>query len=108
MALGELMDVVTRHWSFDDHSYPGLAQLSDAQRRAFALRHILMHQQKAAGRLAEVCEPVDHGAPLDEGKLRLATRNFFINTLRLAAAAGMTAEDLTAVVHDWAAQKHVP
>lgn len=109
MTLGGLMDLVAQHWPFDEQSYPGLVQLAgNTEWRMFALRHILMHQQKAAGRLAEVCEPVDHGAPLDEEKLRLVTRNFLINTLRLASAAGMTAEGLTTAVHNWAALKHAP
>ena len=108
MSLDDLMETVLRHWSFDANSYPVMVGLSEKDSKVFALRHILMHQNKAVGRLAEVCEPADHGAPLDEEKLRTATRNFLINTLQLASVAGIRAGDLETAVQGWAAQKHAP
>lgn len=60
-----------------------------------------MHQAKALGRIAEAIEPCDHGEGIDEEKLRLAVRNFFINTLRLAEMCGITGEDLAHMVEDF-------
>lgn len=108
MELKELAELVTTHWPFDDGNYPRMHGLQVEERQEFALRHILMHQQKAVAKLTEVVEPPDHGAPLDDGKLRQATRNFLINTLRLAVAAGISADELVASVQSWASEAHIP
>jgi len=108
MELVELTELVAKHWPFDESNYPRMQGLSEGDRKEFALRHILMHQQKAVAKLTEVIEPLDHGAAPDEGKLRQATRNFLINTLRLAAVAGISAEELAASVQNWLSETHVP
>lgn len=108
MNLQDLVALIVENWPFDETSYPGTQGLSETERQCFALRHILMHQAKAVGKLSEVVEPHDHGAPLDEEKLRLAIRNFFINTLRLAETAGVSVDELTHSVMGWASEKHQP
>lgn len=109
MNIGDLTDIIVKDWPFDVTNYPRLARIPTEQHREFAIRHILMHQQKACGKLAEVSEPMEHGvvALLDETKLRLATRNFLINTLRLAVVVGITPDQLVRQVQSWAAEKHV-
>lgn len=104
MDLQNLMELVERHWPFDEENYPGLPGVSDRD----VLKHILFHQIKAATKLTEVVESMDHGAPLDEKKLRQAIRNFLINTLRLADVADISAAELETEVKKWAAELHVP
>ena len=108
MDLNNLMAVVFEHWPFDYDNYPRMQKLSEEEKRAFIIRHILMHQAKAVAKVTEAVEPFDHGAPLDHNKLQLSTRNFFINTLRLASAIGISSEELAAYVQQWVSEKHKP
>lgn len=108
MHLRNLVDTVVEHWPFDEESYPAMRGLTTEERRRFALRHVLFHQVKAVAKLTETMERHDHGAPLDEVKLQQAIRNFLINTLRLAAVAGIKPNRLTADIQGWASEKHAP
>lgn len=96
---------VLERWPFDGLDDPEMEERLVHERRVFALRHILMHQAKALGKLLEAVEPCDHGAQCDEEKLRLTVRNFFINTLRMAEVSGMTADDLVESIRRWAGGK---
>lgn len=108
MDLVALMKTVEDNWPFDEANYPGYDEIPEGERMRFKLRHILDHQIKAAGRLAGVTELLDHGACLNEAELAHATRNFLINTLRLAAASELSPTELTSLVQQWAAEKHKP
>lgn len=108
MELQELMDIVVGTWPFDAENYPLMNGLSPERRKEFVLRHILMHQAKALAKLTEVIEPLDHGAPLDDLKLCQATRNFLINTLRLADVVDMRARALARAIQEWAGEPHIP
>jgi len=102
MDLCTLTDTVVRHWPFNAEHYPILRHLPAEEHAHFSLGHILDHQIKACGKLAEVVEPLAHGAPIDDFRLHLATRNFLANTLRLAAVAGITPDELAAEMSVWA------
>lgn len=105
MDIEKLMAFVVERWRFDAENYPGIEKLFAFKREVFALRHILMHQAKALGKAMEAVEPCDHGERIDEEKLRLAIRNSLINTLRLAEASGMSADDLLKSIENWAEEK---
>ncbi|OGD37121.1 hypothetical protein A2850_04960 [Candidatus Azambacteria bacterium RIFCSPHIGHO2_01_FULL_51_74] len=107
-TLGNMIDVVEKHWPFDETTYPELHSLSQEQKNLFTLKHILFHQIKAVAKLTEVCEVVDHGKSLDGDKLHVAVRNFFINTLRLTRAAGYEEDGLKTLVRLWVEEKHQP
>lgn len=95
MNLQELMNLVAQNWSFDEKSYPELQECSDKKRIVkFAVQHILQHQVKALGQLAETTESWDHGLEEKNINLRIATRKLFKNTLRLAEILGLSAHDL--------------
>lgn len=102
-----LSRLVVRHWPFDREEYPHLPQDTHGA-WLFALQHIAAHQAKAVGNIYAVLEPMDHGRPYDYEKMKLALRNLLINTLRLAAIAGISVEELERAIWGWAADKQKP
>lgn len=107
MDITDLIDMIVKCWPFDAANYPRLAHISGSQHREFAIRHILMHQMKSCGKLAGICEPMEHGlVTIDEAELRLITRKFLVNTLRLAAVVGITRDQLEEDISHWAAEEH--
>jgi len=108
MELKELMELIEESWTFDENNHPGIDRLSADQVSLFAVRHILMHQQKAVGRLVEAYEPTDHWQPLIKSAVLLAVRNSLVNTLRLASTIGLKASELEGYVLGWAKEHHTP
>ena len=108
MDLQELSELVSSNWLFTEEYYPALKGLSEKERRLFSLWHILMHQVKAAGKLSAAIEREEHGILMDEENLRLATRNFLLNTIRLADVANMNMDELEREVGVWISDKHQP
>lgn len=103
MDLKTLMKLVEEHWQFTNEEYPGYGALTPPRQQLFRLRHILLHQTKAVGYLAQVCEPVEHGQELNTEPLPQIARKFFHNALQLALAIGMTPEDLVGTTEPVAA-----
>lgn len=102
MELQKLMEVVEANWHFDGEKYPHLPEGLDIEaQQNFILKHILLHQQKTLGKLAEICESVDHGAEMDLIKLGEVAGKMFVNTLRLAMVSGMPNFRLEVFVQEW-------
>jgi len=107
MDISELMELVKQNWQFDEEHYPGLPSDSDVK-KLFSLKHVLYHQQKAVGKMAEAIEPYDHGKELNVSLLKLAVRNSFINTVRMACVLGITPHGLAEEVRGWRKENHEP
>jgi len=104
--LRELIPFVAEHWKFDGEKYPDLSGVEDPILiQGFIIRHIALHMAKATGALGSLGERIDHGELSDEKELRLYIRKFFVNTLRLAEVAGMSASDLVDEVTAWAMEQ---
>ena len=96
------MDMITGKWPFDSKNYPALGKLDggfdpDEQVARFAINHIVKHQLKAMGKLAEVMEPFDHGHRQNfvvRDRLDEAVVKSFINAVRLASMTGFSAQKL--------------
>ena len=91
--LGELIELISRHYVFTTDHYPQLP-LDETRKLQFALRHCAFHFAKTAGQLATVCEAMDHGEDADEEALRALTPKSLINTLKLAELIGLSEVDL--------------
>lgn len=111
-ALKELMELIEKAWPFDGKEYPALRGNPPQEVvRDFAVRHIMYHQQKAATRMAEICETKDHEGKItaeDLELLRTTVRKSFINTLRLAAMLEIPAGELMKTATNWATEKLIP
>lgn len=95
MKLQELIDEVAKNWSFDEaKNYPGMEKLTEDEKKAFAIRHILFHQMKSIGAFAELIEQCEHGKDLDYKKLHMTIYKSLKNSLRLAKIVGISAEDI--------------
>lgn len=88
MTISEWQTTIARIWPFTSKTYPFFTDDCDA------IRHVVLHQNKDAGRLAAAIEPVDHGHPPDRVLARRAVRNSLVNTLRLCDLLDLSAEDL--------------
>ncbi len=108
MELEHLMKLIREEWVFDESNYPPIKSMSQKEMKIFAIRHTLMHQAKALAKGMEALERFEHGLPLDEEKLRLSTRNFFINTLKMAESMGISPKQLEDEVQQLADEKHKP
>lgn len=106
MDLGELQAVARVNWTFTERDYPVLARTVKEDRLLFALRHAILHQQKAAGNLAAIAEAMDHGGPLNRELLVATLRKQLVNTMECASVAGIPALELEADILKWAAEKH--
>ena len=100
MNLTEVLQAAEVSWPFNEASYPGYAQLSPDEQLLFAVRHILLHQGVALGRLATAIEPAEHGrrAALGLHDAQLALKSFVRNTVRLAALLGVSGEALESII----------
>lgn len=108
MDLQDLIRLVKEEWPFDKDHYPAIKKMSQKEKRIFAIRHILMQQAKALAKGMEALERFEHGLPLDEEKLRLSVRNFFINTLKMAEFVGISPDQLADDLQQWADEQYRP
>ena len=108
MNVEHLMKMVNEEWVFDKINYTPMKSMSQKEKRLFAIEHVLKHQTKALAKAIETLERFEHGTLLDEEKLRLSVRNFFINTLRLADIVGISPKELAGDVQQWADEKYKP
>lgn len=108
--LRDISRVVREAWNFNSENYPIMKPLvkKGFERKGFILSHIALHQQKAAGRMAEAIEPMGHGGPLNRATLLKSIRNSIINSLRCADIAGITPDEIEMEIDKWAKEQHVP
>jgi len=117
MTLREALELVKDCWPFDEKNYPDLRALHDHfDRRNFMLQHILLHQQKTLGRLAELFEGLEHYR--DQKTVAMvqnrtetfhrAARNFLINALRFNEVMNLKPEEIEEALRHWAKKKHEP
>ncbi len=94
--LEDILAFVTKNWIFSEEKYPGLKGLNHQDRRVFAVRHILEHEMKSLGQLAETIQDCEHGGNFNEQKARDVFAKMLRNTLRLSELLNMSAEELLA------------
>jgi len=95
--LKKLMDLLATVWKCDPARYPELKGMSAAERQNFLLKHSILHITKTNGKLAALCEDYDHNkqsSPEADAKMKTAAVKMFINALKLAEEAGVSAEEL--------------
>ena len=92
MPLQEMIDNVVATWPFDKKNYKDWYEFWPQDRKMiYALKHILLHQQKALAAIAEVAEKFDHKgglSPEDEAQIIIAIRKMMLNSLRMVDIAG--------------------
>lgn len=92
MTLQEMIDKVVKGWPFDKKNYKDWYEFWPKDRKMiYALKHILLHQQKALAAVAEVVEKFDHEgnlSPEQEAQIIIAIRKTILNSLRMAEVAG--------------------
>lgn len=108
MDIREAFVLIEERWPFDSATYPELDGKPAAERWVFAVRHVLEHQAKSLGKLAELCEPKEHVSnpefsASEMGSLQGLSVKFLMNALRLARTSGMDAEDVARHIRLWAA-----
>lgn len=101
MDLQELYNHANSKFTFDEKSYPALVQLLGIERENFALKHILIHQQKVLGKISSIMESADHGDPIDKDYMSSEITKLFMNSLQMAGAAGISFEDFSKQVGKW-------
>ena len=94
ISLNGLMEVIGNHWRFDGQNYRGYDQLDKRGKQLFPLKHTVLHYNKSLGALAAEAEKADHGDPVDNEALRVATTKMLATTLNLANHLGMTPREL--------------
>jgi hypothetical protein len=94
--LKKLMGHIAKVWECGVERYPALRNMGPNERRNFLVNHSLLHVTKTLGKLAAACEDYDHKGSsasrvqeAEDAAIRL-----FVNSLKLAQEAGLTAEDL--------------
>lgn len=95
--LSRLMKHISATWVCDETRYPQLAAMSAAERQDFVVKHSLLHLMKTMGKIAAVCEHLDHGEPYahkDAAELEASAVKLFVNVLKLADELGLSADDL--------------
>jgi restriction endonuclease Mrr len=92
--LDRLIEYTAKHFTFDEGTYPELAGASEEQRLKFALRHMAIHFSKTAGKIAGVCDKMDHGKEASMEELKENIPKAFINTIRLAGLIQVMEKDI--------------
>lgn len=98
--IDELIEFISKHFVFDDKTYPELKGKDSVQIKYFAIRHSALHFAKTAGKISSFSEDVDHGGAEDLEELKKNISKSLINTLRLAELVGMSGEDLIKAIED--------
>lgn len=101
MNLEELFALVAEKWPCEEENYPGIDSLPDEKKKRFEGRHVIFHQLAELGRLADLYERQDHGAPTDVDTDH-AARRMLVNAIKFAITQGLKADDMILLVQDWA------
>ena len=96
--LVSLMNFIGDRYTFTDAHYPELLESTETHKRAFAIRHSLLHMNKVTGVIATEVEGAEHGGEMDREKLKVAVTKMLINTIKLAEELGMSPAELVARV----------
>ena len=96
--LDRLKQFISKHFACEPDTYPELKGADEKKRLSFEIRHVGLHFEKTAGKVAAVSEDADHGDIIDLPDLQLNIAKSLINTLRLADLAGMSGEDLVRAI----------
>lgn len=96
--LSSLMAFIGERYTFTEEHYPDFDQLSVEQKLCFVVRHNALHMMKSTGKIAAEAEAADHGAPMNEENLKVATTKMLVNVLKLAEELGISGDDLAAHV----------
>lgn len=99
MDIEKLSEFIEERWQFEESNYPPLVGMDEEEKKRFIARHILMHLQKELGKLARVCEPVDHGKPFDTSQFPEILRDLIIESLRLSKVVGVSTADIIASIN---------
>ncbi len=99
-SLDKLIKLITKHFVFDEKTYPELKGMNKEERLAFAIRHSALHFAKTAGKVAAVSEDADHGDEIDVQELKKNIPKAFINALRLAELVDMSASDIIRAIEE--------
>jgi hypothetical protein len=97
MNFESLMDHIASTWVCTPERYPELAVLNEEQRKNFRVKHALSHIGKSFGKVATVTESFDHDAkasPEADEALKVAATKMFVNSVKLAEEAGLSASEL--------------
>jgi len=89
MTIDRTSIKVSELWPFNDRNYPQLQTTLPA-----AIRHVVLHVTKDAGRMAGAVEPEDHGKTVDYRQLIRSSRNMLVNALRLCSLLEVKPTDL--------------
>ena len=109
MDLDKIMLQLEQGWIFSDLEHPTMQRPCYAD-RLFGVRHILLHQVKAIGRIAEIMERGEHlpGAKVvDWSVAKEATFKMLLNTLRLAVHLEIRESDFAQFFYEWQ-EEHTP
>ena len=88
--IDKLFESLEKTWPFDVGNYFVLDQLPESYKRLFSFKHVLQHQMKACGRLAEIFENKDHEPNFKmvhrpDREIAEVAAKMVVNALRLAA-----------------------
>lgn len=95
------IDIIAKQYCFDEQSYPVLNGADESSIHKFALRHLLLHMQKSAGKIATALEAEDHGAEIDTALLKEGLAKMHLNTLRMAELLHMSGVELNAMAEGY-------
>lgn len=94
MTLEDLMRRLAECWPIDEKNYPRWKGKLPYEMRMEALKHCILHQNKALGKLSGAVEHHDHGGNLDTREAFLAVIAMTNNTLKIASLLGIEPESL--------------
>ena len=92
--LVSLMIFIGDRYTFTGEQYPELRESTENHKRAFGVRHSLLHMNKVTGVIATEVERAEHGGEMDSEKLKVAVAKMLINTIKLAEELGMSPAEL--------------
>lgn len=101
MNLADIRDATRQAWPFTHRTYPAMSNLNVEERRAFALKHVLVHMVKATGQVSAAIEPIDHGMDLDRDQLLASLRNLIVQAVQCADVAGISEADIEQDLSRW-------
>ena len=93
-SLQELIDVVDSLFKCDENVYWKLKFLPKEKWDVEIISHSSRHLTKSAGKLAALCESVEHGASFDKETAKDITFSALATVLKNASMLGLTAADL--------------
>jgi len=97
MRLQEILGRLLANWQCKPEDYPPLQGSNAAESARFKRTHVMLHLQKALGRLAEGLERQDHGSASGINMAEIVTK-LIGGAMQLAAIDGIPAEDIAAKI----------